>query len=66
MQMLQVKIKKTDILGIIERERHLEVPLVPIDQIFNEKKELHTALTNMRKRYDEVRRIEIQREKEIE
>lgn len=42
------------------------MPLVSKDEIFNEKKELHNSLTNVRKRCDEVKRIEIQKNREME
>jgi len=41
----------------MEREKHLEVPLITKEEVFDERKELHNNLTNVRKRYDEVRLI---------
>ena len=66
MSMLSVKIKHFDINNISEREKYLEVPLIPVDKVFNEKKEVHNVLTNIRKRYDEVKRVQSTREQEIQ
>ena len=62
MSMLSVKIKHFDINHISEREKYLEVPLIPAEKMFNEKKEVHNTLTNVRKRYDEVKRVQFSRE----
>jgi len=58
MSMLSVKIKNYELNNISERERYFEIPLLPQDKLFNEKKEIHNILTNIRKRYDEVKRIQ--------
>ena len=66
MSMLNVKIKHSDLNSISQRERYFEVPLLPTDKVFNEKQEVHNTLTNIRKRYDEVKRMQQNRNQEIE
>ena len=58
MKVLRTKIKQNKVGHIIERERLVVIPRVKEQSELKEKTEMHKNLTIMRRRYDEVKRVQ--------
>ena len=58
MKTLKTKIKQMKVNHIIERERLVVIPKVKEQSELKLKSEMHKNLTIMRKRYDEVKRVQ--------